>query len=206
MQFVSRTLGSMWQCAPILQLLIEVFSAMQLCSPTTHESSIWVDFMSLVGWIGTNWQPPVTDSHRSLIWEIEHLTSLRCPLHEVSWIFISLTTTITSEPFQLDWKFLVHYEMFLSCVNYTVVNDIVMWVFPWTENSWFIRNGSQLHKLCNAEWYGNVSNELGRMSKKWSSSVSEYYEEFAKRSWEIPWNTSWEPISWLRVKLRISWV
>jgi len=119
MQFVSRTLGSIWHCAPMLQLLIEVFSAMLLCSPTTHESSIWVDFMSLLGWTGTNWQPPVTDSHRSLIWEIGHTTSLRCSLHEVSWIYISFNNYNHFSPIYLQWKFLDHFEMFLTCINYT---------------------------------------------------------------------------------------
>ena len=126
MQFVSRTLGSIWQCAPMLQLLTEVFSAMLLCSPTTHESSIWVDFMSLVGWTGANWQPPVTDSHRSLIWEKGQLTSMRCSLHEVCWIYISFDNYNHFNPIHLHWKFLDHVEMFVSWINYTVLNDTLM--------------------------------------------------------------------------------
>ena len=131
MQFVSRTLGSIWQCAPMLQPLMDVFSAMLLCSPTTHESSIWVDFMSLVGWTGTNWQPPVTDSHRSLIWEIGYTASLECSLHEVSWIYISFNNYSHFSPIHLHWKFLDHFEMFLTCINYRVLNDTIMWAMNW---------------------------------------------------------------------------
>lgn len=102
MHCVRRTLGSIWQCAPMLQLLIDVFSAILLCSPTMHRSSIWVDFMLEVGWMGVSSQLPVTESHRCLIWKIVHFISVQCSLHEVSCIYISVATANTSVTIHFD--------------------------------------------------------------------------------------------------------
>lgn len=102
MHCVRRTLGSIWQCAPMLQLLIDVFPAILLCSPTMHKSSIWVDFMLEVGWMGESSQLPVTESHRCLIWKIVHFISVQCSLHEVSWIYISVATPSISVAMHLD--------------------------------------------------------------------------------------------------------
>jgi hypothetical protein len=131
MQFVSRTLGSIWQCAPILQLLTDVFSAMVLCSSITHESSIWVDFMSLVGWTGVKWQPSVTESHRCLIWKIGYLPSIRCSLHEVSWIYVSLTM-ITSVPF-IWTETSCSFRSVSQLHNHMMLDDMAMWVMNWED-------------------------------------------------------------------------